>query len=94
MMGEEAKEIPEDYSSSKNYSRLTLPAALKNNRKSSENSIGSMVTTGEGDVQRLKTPKDFIFGKILGEGSFSTVYAAKEVGTDNEFASELPFFVN
>ena len=34
-----------------------------------------------------KTPKDFIFGKVIGEGSFSTVYLAKDVHSNREFAS-------
>lgn len=36
-----------------------------------------------------KSPNDFIFGKFIGEGSFSTVYLAREVITRREFASKL-----
>ncbi|PVD37969.1 hypothetical protein C0Q70_00571 [Pomacea canaliculata] len=36
-----------------------------------------------------KTPHDFIFGKFLGEGSFSTVTLAKEVSTGKEFAIKV-----
>lgn len=37
---------------------------------------------------RKKSPDDYIFGKVIGEGSFSTVYLAKEVDTGREFASK------
>ncbi|XP_066139667.1 3-phosphoinositide-dependent protein kinase 1 isoform X1 [Euwallacea fornicatus] len=38
---------------------------------------------------RKKTPSDFIFGKVIGEGSFSTVYLAKDVQTNKEFAIKV-----
>lgn len=38
-----------------------------------------------------KTPDDYIFGKMIGEGSFSTVYLAKEVASGREFASKWKF---
>lgn len=34
------------------------------------------------------TPKDFRFGKRIGEGSFSTVYLAEDVHLQKEFASK------
>lgn len=36
-----------------------------------------------------KTPNDFIFGKVIGEGSYSSVYLAKEVSTGLEFAIKV-----
>lgn len=36
-----------------------------------------------------RTPKDFFFIKLLGEGSFSTVYYAKEVDTGDEYAIKV-----
>ncbi|CAI9728956.1 3-phosphoinositide-dependent protein kinase 1-like [Octopus vulgaris] len=36
-----------------------------------------------------KTPNDFIFGKVIGEGSFSTVYLAKEINTEKEYAIKV-----
>lgn len=36
-----------------------------------------------------QTPKDYIFGKVIGEGSFSTVYLAKDVRHDKEFAIKV-----
>lgn len=35
-----------------------------------------------------KSADDFKFGRVIGEGSFSTVYLAKEVTSGNEYASE------
>lgn len=39
--------------------------------------------------QLKKTPNDFIFGKVIGEGSFSTVFLAKEISTGTEFAIKV-----
>lgn len=36
-----------------------------------------------------RTPKDFIFGKVVGEGSFSTVYLAKDIHTQKEYAIKV-----
>ncbi|XP_012284119.1 3-phosphoinositide-dependent protein kinase 1 isoform X2 [Orussus abietinus] len=38
---------------------------------------------------RKRTPKDFIFGKVIGEGSFSTVYLAKDIHTSKEYAIKV-----
>lgn len=37
---------------------------------------------------RRRSHSDYIFGKVLGEGSFSTVYLAKDVHTSKEHASK------
>lgn len=37
---------------------------------------------------RKRSPSDYIFGRVLGEGSFSTVYLAKDVHTNREYASK------
>uniref|UniRef100_A0A8C2CG45 3-phosphoinositide-dependent protein kinase 1 n=1 Tax=Cyprinus carpio TaxID=7962 RepID=A0A8C2CG45_CYPCA len=42
---------------------------------------------------RKKRPEDFRFGKILGEGSFSTVVLAKEHSTGKEYATRANSFV-
>ncbi|XP_064624559.1 3-phosphoinositide-dependent protein kinase 1-like isoform X2 [Lineus longissimus] len=36
-----------------------------------------------------KTPNDFKFGKVIGEGSFSTVILAKEVNSNKEYAMKV-----
>lgn len=36
-----------------------------------------------------RSANDFIFGKVIGEGSFSTVYLAKDIHTQKEYASKL-----
>uniref|UniRef100_A0A7M4EWD6 3-phosphoinositide-dependent protein kinase 1 n=1 Tax=Crocodylus porosus TaxID=8502 RepID=A0A7M4EWD6_CROPO len=38
---------------------------------------------------RKKRPEDFRFGKILGEGSFSTVVLARELATSREYAIKI-----
>ncbi|KAF7280418.1 hypothetical protein GWI33_006071 [Rhynchophorus ferrugineus] len=43
----------------------------------------------ESQEVRKKTPLDFIFGKVIGEGSFSTVYLAKDIQTNKEFAIKV-----
>ncbi len=35
------------------------------------------------------TPDDYIFGKLIGEGSFSTVFLAKDVKSDREYAIKV-----
>ncbi|XP_023241912.1 3-phosphoinositide-dependent protein kinase 1-like [Centruroides sculpturatus] len=39
--------------------------------------------------QMKKSPKDFIFGKLIGEGSFSTVYLGKDVQSNKEYAIKV-----
>lgn len=36
-----------------------------------------------------KSADDYFFGKVIGEGSFSTVYLAKETVSGTEYASKL-----
>ncbi|XP_076241255.1 phosphoinositide-dependent kinase 1 isoform X1 [Calliopsis andreniformis] len=36
-----------------------------------------------------RSPKDFIFGKVIGEGSFSTVYLAMDIHTSKEYAIKV-----
>ncbi|KAJ3329085.1 3-phosphoinositide dependent protein kinase-1 [Blyttiomyces sp. JEL0837] len=43
----------------------------------------------ENNTNNKKAPRDFDFGKILGEGSYSTVIYAKERSTDREFAVKI-----
>ncbi|CAG9862073.1 unnamed protein product [Phyllotreta striolata] len=38
---------------------------------------------------RRRSPSDYIFGKVLGEGSYSTVYLAKDVHTNKEHAIKV-----
>lgn len=39
--------------------------------------------------QVKKKPSDFIFGKMIGEGSFSNVFLAKEISTKKEYAIKV-----
>ncbi|XP_060581440.1 3-phosphoinositide-dependent protein kinase 1-like [Ruditapes philippinarum] len=46
--------------------------------------------SGPGSARPIKkTPNDFVFGKVIGEGSFSTVYLAKEISSGTEFAIKV-----
>uniref|UniRef100_A0A2S2R441 non-specific serine/threonine protein kinase n=1 Tax=Sipha flava TaxID=143950 RepID=A0A2S2R441_9HEMI len=36
-----------------------------------------------------RSPKDYIFGKVIGEGSYSTVYLAKDIHTNREHAIKV-----
>jgi 3-phosphoinositide dependent protein kinase-1 len=38
---------------------------------------------------RKARPEEFIFGKLIGEGSYSCVFLAKEVSTQREFAIKV-----
>lgn len=51
-----------------------------------KNSTSRVQNTG---MPAKKSANDFVFGKTIGEGSFSTVYLAKDIHTRNEYASEL-----
>ncbi|XP_059893008.1 3-phosphoinositide dependent protein kinase 1b [Gadus macrocephalus] len=46
-------------------------------------------TAMQASQPRKKRPEDFKFGKILGEGSFSTVVLAKEQSTGKEYAIKI-----
>ncbi|GCC27271.1 3-phosphoinositide-dependent protein kinase 1-like [Chiloscyllium punctatum] len=46
-------------------------------------------TAGHTQQPRKKRPEDFKFGKILGEGSFSTVVLAREQATGKEYAIKI-----
>ncbi|XP_064600441.1 3-phosphoinositide-dependent protein kinase 1-like [Liolophura sinensis] len=53
-----------------------------------------MAVSGEPDKlvrksSTKRTPNDFIFGKVIGEGSYSTVYLSKELSTGKEFAIKV-----
>ena len=56
-----------------------------------ETDDGTM-TPGPSEAVRKKSDADFIFGKAIGEGSFGTVYLAKDIHTAKVFASK--FFVD
>jgi hypothetical protein len=40
------------------------------------------------DQAPKRSHRDYIFGKVIGEGSFSTVYLAKDIHTSKECASK------
>nr|CAD2199112.1 unnamed protein product [Meloidogyne enterolobii] len=57
-----------------------------------ENEMNKITTNTMSDQTRTitsRTPKDFFFINVLGEGSFSTVYYSKEVHTGDEYAIKV-----
>ncbi|XP_029383403.1 3-phosphoinositide-dependent protein kinase 1 isoform X2 [Echeneis naucrates] len=62
---------------------------------SASNQVSDLRTTPAAQTPqpRKKKPEDFRFGKILGEGSFSTVVLAREQVTGKEYATRANSFV-
>ncbi|XP_011310738.1 3-phosphoinositide-dependent protein kinase 1 isoform X2 [Fopius arisanus] len=56
---------------------------------SSPNTGITTATTTTALPTHKRTAKDFIFGKVIGEGSFSTVYLAKDIHTGREYAIKV-----
>ncbi|KAL5019256.1 hypothetical protein ScPMuIL_004978 [Solemya velum] len=60
------------------------------NRRPSDSEAAAMSTNNSAAKKPIKkTPEDFIFGKVIGEGSYSTVYLAKELSSGKEFAIKV-----
>lgn len=43
----------------------------------------------ENNRNKKKSAENFRFGKVIGEGSFSTVFLAKEIDNGKEYASKF-----
>ncbi|XP_031789102.1 3-phosphoinositide-dependent protein kinase 1 isoform X1 [Nasonia vitripennis] len=71
----------------------TSPAAtqqqLNNPTGQQQQSLDTATPTTTVVPTHKRTPKDFIFGKVIGEGSFSTVYIAKDIHTSKEYAIKV-----
>lgn len=52
------------------------------------NKMSSSKSPANSDPSKSRTPHDYRFGKSIGEGSFSTVYLAKDIHTHKEYASK------
>ncbi|XP_043491817.1 3-phosphoinositide-dependent protein kinase 1 isoform X4 [Polistes fuscatus] len=63
---------------------VVAPAATLAPRVPTNPSLGTV-----NPLTHKRTPKDFIFGKVIGEGSFSTVYLAKDIHTSKEYAIKV-----
>ncbi|CAH1795012.1 unnamed protein product [Owenia fusiformis] len=67
---------------------ITPPSSPKSKNKMAEETTPSKLNRA-GSLQAKRKPEDFIFGKVIGEGSFSTVILAKEVSTDKQYAIKV-----
>ena len=52
------------------------------------------IATRGSQERRRATPEDFLFGKLIGEGSFSSVFLAKEIKTGREVAIKVRVYNN
>lgn len=83
--------IPNNHNSSSPLSMAAKTAAATATHKDSNktsSSSSSSAKTPISDPSKSRTPHDFRFGKSIGEGSFSTVYLAKDIHTHKEYASK------
>lgn len=55
----------------------------------SQGQKGPTVGTRGSQEKRKAIPEDFLFGKLIGEGSFSSVFLAKEIRTGRELAIKV-----
>lgn len=73
----------------------TSQTSLRSSSSSSSSTstiTSSTISNGQQQQQQKKRGvKDFRFGKSIGEGSFSTVYMAKDIHTNKEYASKWFF---
>jgi len=53
-----------------------------------------LVASSRSMEKRKLTPDEFMFGKLIGEGSFSCVFLALEMSTKREFAIKVSFYEN
>lgn len=74
----------------------SVPTAAKTTNPTSTSAVTSEVSRQSTSakpkcgVQKSRSANDFRFGKTIGEGSFSTVYLAKDIHTLKEYASKSP----
>ncbi|XP_055847143.1 3-phosphoinositide-dependent protein kinase 1 isoform X2 [Episyrphus balteatus] len=59
------------------------------NTSTSPASSSSTTPPTAGTTPPKKSPNDFVFGKVIGEGSFSTVFLAMDVHTKREYAIKV-----
>lgn len=55
----------------------------------STSSVAHSPTSPTPQPVKKKRPEDFKFGKVLGEGAFSTVYVVREISTGKEYAMKV-----
>jgi len=69
----------------------TAPPARTSVTTSASAAAAATTTTVKPTTEkpRRARPEEFIFGKLIGEGSYSCVFLAKEVSTQREFAIKV-----
>lgn len=76
--------------------RLTHNPNCKTDNKAADSETTSTTTTPTptqnttSKSNKIRGVNDFRFGISIGEGSFSTVYLAKDIHTNREYASKCP----
>lgn len=74
--------------------RLTHNPNCKTDNKAADSETTATTPTTQNTTSKsikIRGVNDFRFGISIGEGSFSTVYLAKDIHTNKEYASEYTF---
>lgn len=75
----------------KEGSNTSTATATHNNNTTTPSAAAAAAVTAKATRPTRRSANDFRFGKSIGEGSFSTVYLAKDIHTGKECASEYSF---
>ncbi|XP_065340326.1 3-phosphoinositide-dependent protein kinase 1 isoform X1 [Cloeon dipterum] len=82
--------LREENSSSMDASQpISVPASKTDELSLAASSGNLSSSTSPQPTAGKRSSKDFIFGRVIGEGSFSTVYLAKDIHTSKELAIKV-----
>lgn len=68
--------------------RITHNPNCKTDNKAADSETTTTTQNTTSKSNKIRGVNDFRFGISIGEGSFSTVYLAKDIHTNREYASE------
>ncbi|XP_055912054.1 3-phosphoinositide-dependent protein kinase 1 isoform X2 [Eupeodes corollae] len=74
---------------SSSSSSSPIKTSTTTNNTTSTSPASSSTPPTAGTTPPKKSPNDFVFGKVIGEGSFSTVFLAMDVHTKREYAIKV-----